>query len=206
MPGSATSPARAASSAGRSPRTTARKAWPRCYAELGLGPDDGLFFAAGKEKEAAKLAGAARTRVGEQLDLIEQDGFKLLLDRRFPDVRVRRGRQEGRFQPQPVLDAAGRAGGAGNAGPADDPRLAVRHRLQRLRAGLGRDPEPPPEIMYKAFEIAGYARPMSSQLLRHDRGVQVRRAAARRVRRRASTASSCCWRTSRTSARSRSSR
>jgi aspartyl-tRNA synthetase len=26
--------------------------------ELGLGPDDGIFFAAGKEAEAAKLAGA----------------------------------------------------------------------------------------------------------------------------------------------------
>ncbi|HEV2818864.1 MAG TPA: aspartate--tRNA ligase, partial [Allosphingosinicella sp.] len=43
--------------------------------ELGLGPDDGLFFAAGKEGEAAKLAGAARTRVAEQLGLIAQDEF-----------------------------------------------------------------------------------------------------------------------------------
>src|SRR6187399_1169935 len=41
------------------------------YAELGLGADDGLFFAAGKEAEAARLAGLARTRVGEQLELLE---------------------------------------------------------------------------------------------------------------------------------------
>src|SRR5687767_8209429 len=41
------------------------------YAELGLGADDGLFFAAGKEAEAARLAGLARTRVGEQPDLLE---------------------------------------------------------------------------------------------------------------------------------------
>src|SRR3546814_6498246 len=32
---------------------------------LGLGPNDGVFFAAGKELQAAKLAGAARTRVGK---------------------------------------------------------------------------------------------------------------------------------------------
>src|SRR3982750_3444737 len=32
----------------------------RLAAELGLGPDDGIFFAAGKEADAAKLAGAAR--------------------------------------------------------------------------------------------------------------------------------------------------
>src|SRR3546814_6793001 len=34
---------------------------------LGLGPNDGVFFAAGKEGQAAKLAGLARIRVGEQL-------------------------------------------------------------------------------------------------------------------------------------------
>ena len=43
---------------------------------MGLGPDDGIFFAAGKEGEAAKLAGAARTRVAEQLGLIEQGSFR----------------------------------------------------------------------------------------------------------------------------------
>src|SRR5690606_28926648 len=41
------------------------------YDQLGLGPDDGLFFAAGKEAEAARLAGLARTRVAEQLGLLE---------------------------------------------------------------------------------------------------------------------------------------
>src|SRR6478735_5097926 len=45
-------------------------------AELGLGPDDGLFFAAsGKEAEAAKLAGAARTRIGTSLGLIDENRF-----------------------------------------------------------------------------------------------------------------------------------
>src|SRR3546814_49524 len=46
-------------------------------AELGLGPDDGLFFAAGKEAVAAKLAGLARTRVAEQLDLIDANRFAM---------------------------------------------------------------------------------------------------------------------------------
>ena len=44
----------------------------KLYDELGLGENDGLFFAAGKAKDVVKLAGAARTRVGEQLELIEQ--------------------------------------------------------------------------------------------------------------------------------------
>ncbi|PEQ10806.1 aspartate--tRNA ligase [Novosphingobium sp. PC22D] len=51
---------------------------------LGLGPDDGAFFAAGKEEQAAKLAGAARSRVGEQLDLIEKDAFRFCWIVDFP--------------------------------------------------------------------------------------------------------------------------
>ena len=48
----------------------------KLYEELGLGENDGLFFAAGKDKDAAKLAGAASTRVGELLKLIEQDCYR----------------------------------------------------------------------------------------------------------------------------------
>ncbi|MFM9653926.1 GAD domain-containing protein, partial [Streptomyces galilaeus] len=44
---------------------------------LGLGPDDGCFFAAGKEAQAAKLAGLARNRVADQLGLIDKDRFEL---------------------------------------------------------------------------------------------------------------------------------
>src|SRR3954470_21264065 len=51
---------------------------------IGIGPDDGLFFAAGKEAEAAKLAGLARTRVAEQLDLIEKDAFRFCWIVDFP--------------------------------------------------------------------------------------------------------------------------
>ena len=51
---------------------------------LGLGPDDGAFFAAGKEDQAAKLSGAARARVGEQLDLIEKDAFRFCWIIDFP--------------------------------------------------------------------------------------------------------------------------
>ena len=68
------------------------------YAELGLGHDDGLFFAAGKAEQAAKLAGAARTRVAEQLGLIDQDSFPLGWIVDFPFYRMGRGEQKGRFR------------------------------------------------------------------------------------------------------------
>ena len=37
---------------------------------------DALFFAADKEERAATLAGLARTRIGRELNLIEQDRFR----------------------------------------------------------------------------------------------------------------------------------
>ncbi|WCT76634.1 aspartate--tRNA ligase [Novosphingobium humi] len=56
----------------------------KLYAELGLGADDGLFFAAGKADQAAKLAGAARTRVGTLLGLIDENKFELCWIVDFP--------------------------------------------------------------------------------------------------------------------------
>src|SRR3546814_18794117 len=53
-------------------------------AALGLGPNDGVCVAAGKEVQAAKLAGLARVRVGEQLDLIDKDRFDLCWIVDFP--------------------------------------------------------------------------------------------------------------------------
>src|SRR3546814_17470466 len=38
----------------------------KLVAELGLGPNDGIFFAAGTEAQAARHAGLATTRVAEQ--------------------------------------------------------------------------------------------------------------------------------------------
>ena len=92
---------------------------------MGLGPDDGIFFAAGKEEEAAKLAGAARTRVGEQLELIEKDAFRFCWIVDFPMFEYNEEQKKIDFIAQSLLDAAGRDGGAGDQGSARYPRLAV---------------------------------------------------------------------------------
>ncbi|MET0372255.1 MAG: aspartate--tRNA ligase [Sphingobium sp.] len=60
------------------------EATAKLVAALGLGPNDGVFFAAGKESQAAKLAGLARIRVGETLDLIDKDRFELAWIVDFP--------------------------------------------------------------------------------------------------------------------------
>ena len=50
----------------------------------GVKDGDAVFFAAGKGAEAAKLAGLARTRIGEQLDLFEKNVFRFCWVTDFP--------------------------------------------------------------------------------------------------------------------------
>ncbi|MEM8800871.1 MAG: aspartate--tRNA ligase, partial [Pseudomonadota bacterium] len=53
-------------------------------AQLGLGDNDGVFFACDQEAGAAKLAGVARTKVGEDLELIAEDEFRFCWVVDFP--------------------------------------------------------------------------------------------------------------------------
>src|SRR5436309_3141298 len=69
--------------------------------ELGLGPDDGIFFAAGKEVEAARLAGLARTRVAEQLDLIAKGEFRFCWIVDFPMYEYNEEQQKIDFSHNP---------------------------------------------------------------------------------------------------------
>ena len=112
-----------------------------------------------RRRRSGKILEVFRSRPhqgGRGIEPDRQGSVRTRLDRRLPDVRVQRGRQEGRLLAQPVLDAAGRPRRAADAGPADHQGVPVRHHLQRLRDRLRRHPQPPPEAMVKAFEIAGY--------------------------------------------------
>ena len=125
--------------------------------------------------------------------------LRVLLDRRLPDVRVERGGEEDRLLPQPVLDAAGRARGAGGRQEQRGPARRSRPTSTTSSATAWSCPRAPSATTCrrswcKAFEIAGYdARRAGGQVRRHAEGASStarRRTAASRP---ASTASSCCW-------------
>jgi hypothetical protein len=78
---------KAASSAARSPRTMARSD-TQAVAELGLGPDDGIFFAAGKEAQAAKLGRPRPDPRRRTARPHRREPLRFLLDRRLSDVRI----------------------------------------------------------------------------------------------------------------------
>ncbi len=127
-------------------------------ADMGLGPDDGIFFAAGKEAEAAKLAGAARTRVAESLDLIEKDAFRFCWIVDFPMFEYDEDNKKVDFSHNPFSMPQGEM----NALETMDPLniLAWQYDIVcngvELSSGAIRNHRP--DIMYKAFEIAGYSK------------------------------------------------
>src|ERR671910_1641245 len=123
-----------------------------------LGPDDGIFFAAGKEEEAAKLAGAARTRVGESLDLIEKDAFRFCWIVDFPMYEYNEEQKKIDFSHNPFSMPQGEMEALETKDPLDI--LAWQYDIVcngvELSSGAIRNHRP--DIMYKAFEIAGYSR------------------------------------------------
>jgi aspartyl-tRNA synthetase len=126
-------------------------------AALGIGPNDGIFFSAGKEAQAAKLAGLARTRVGEQLQLIDQNRFEFCWIVDFPMFEYDEDAKKVDFSHNPFSMPQGEMEALENKDPLDI--LAYQYDIVcngvELSSGAIRNHKP--EIMYKAFEIAGYS-------------------------------------------------
>jgi aspartyl-tRNA synthetase len=126
------------------------------YNELGLGPDDGLFFAAGKEQDVAKLAGAARTQIGEQLELIEQDCFKFCWIVDFPMFEYDEEAKKVDFSHNPFSMPQGEMEALENEDPLEIKAWQYDIVCNGYELSSGAIRNHRPDIMYKAFEIAGY--------------------------------------------------
>jgi aspartyl-tRNA synthetase len=125
---------------------------------LELNNGDGIFFAAGKEADAARLAGLARTRVAEQLELIEQAAFRFCWIVDFPMFEYNEDQQKIDFSHNPFSMPQGEMEALESKDPLDI--LAWQYDIVcngvELSSGAIRNHRP--DIMYKAFEIAGYSR------------------------------------------------
>jgi aspartyl-tRNA synthetase len=125
-------------------------------AQLGLGPNDGVFFTCDKEGKAAKLAGLARTRTAEELDLIEKECFKFCWIVDFPMFEYDEDLKQVVFSHNPFSMPQGEMAALTTKDPLDI--LAYQYDIVcngiELSSGAIRNHKP--EIMYKAFEIAGY--------------------------------------------------
>lgn len=132
------------------------EATTRLIEALGLGENDGVFFAAGKEAQAAKLAGLARTRIADQLDLIDDSRFEFCWIVDFPMFEYDEDAKKVDFSHNPFSMPQGELEALETKDPLDI--LAYQYDIVcngvELSSGAIRNHRP--EIMYKAFEIAGY--------------------------------------------------
>jgi aspartyl-tRNA synthetase len=127
-------------------------------AELtGLGGDDVVFFAAGPKGEAESLAGAARTRIGEELGLIAAGAFRFCWIVDFPMYEFKEETGEIDFSHNPFSMPQGGLAALDN----EEPLTILAHQYDivcngvELASGAIRNHRP--DIMYKAFAIAGYS-------------------------------------------------
>ena len=128
--------------------------------QLGLKAGDAAFFVAGKPAEFTAVAGKARIEIAEQLDLLDKDRFDLCWIVDFPMYEWDEENKKVEFGHNPFsMPRGGMA--ALEAATTDAEKLAIKANQYDLvcngyELGSGAIRNHQPDIMYKAFEIAGY--------------------------------------------------
>lgn len=125
-------------------------------AKAGVKAGDAVFFSAGEETAAAKLAGAARIRIGNELGLSKTDVFEFCWIVDFPMYEWNDEDKKIDFSHNPFSMPQGGMEALETKDPLDI--LAYQYDIVcngvELSSGAIRNHRP--EIMKKAFEIAGY--------------------------------------------------
>ncbi|TNE66952.1 MAG: aspartate--tRNA ligase [Alphaproteobacteria bacterium] len=124
--------------------------------QLGLEANDGVFFACDKEAGAAKLAGLARTKVGEDLSLIADDEFKFCWIVDFPMFEYNEEDKKIDFSHNPFSMPQGGMEALLEQNPLEINAFQYDIVCNGIELSSGAIRNHRPDIMIKAFEIAGY--------------------------------------------------
>lgn len=124
--------------------------------ELGAKAGDSIFFIADEFKTAQKIAGLVRIELGKRLDLIEKNVYKFCFIVDFPMYEYNEDEEKIDFNHNPFSMPQGGMKALEEKDPLDI--LAYQYDLvcngYEMASGAVRNHNP--EIMLKAFEIAGY--------------------------------------------------
>lgn len=124
--------------------------------EIGAKAGDAVFFIADEFKKAQKIAGLVRIELGKRLNLIEKNVYKFCWIVDFPMYEFNEDEGKVDFNHNPFSMPQGGLDALENKDPLDI--LAYQYDLvcngYELASGAVRNHNP--EIMVKAFEIAGY--------------------------------------------------
>lgn len=127
-----------------------------------IGAGDAVFFSCDLELKAAKIAGRVRTKIAEDLNLIENDCYKFCWIVDFPFYEMNEQTNKIDFSHNPFSMPQGGLEALENA-KSDEDLLAIKAFQYdivcngvELSSGAIRNHKP--ELMYKAFEIVGYSK------------------------------------------------
>ncbi|HWX48807.1 MAG TPA: aspartate--tRNA ligase [Roseomonas sp.] len=123
----------------------------------GLKPGDAVFFAAGNKDETPKFAGKVRTKLGEELGLIAQDEFRFCWIVDFP--MYERNEETGLidFSHNPFSMPQGGLEALNTKDPLEIKAFQYDIVCNGIELSSGAIRNHRPDIMIRAFEIAGYS-------------------------------------------------
>ncbi len=124
----------------------------------GLQNGDAVFFACGFEREAAKIAGAVRIKIGQDLELIDQSVYKFCWIVDFPMFEQNEITGKIEFSHNPFSMPQGGLKALNLENPLTIKAFQYDIVCNGVELSSGAIRNHQPEIMYKAFEIAGYGK------------------------------------------------
>ena len=126
-------------------------------AQMGLKDGDAVFFACAKKDEAAKFAGKVRIRIGNDLDLCEKDIFKMCWTVDFPMYERNEETGQIEFSHNPFSMPQGGMDALVNMDPLEIKAFQYDIVCNGIELSSGAIRNHSPEIMLKAFAMAGYS-------------------------------------------------
>ena len=125
--------------------------------QLGLNAGDACFFAAGDPEKFARFAGDARTRVGKELNLIDENRFELAWIVDFPMFEWNEDDKKVDFSHNPFSMPQGGLDALEKQDPLTIKAFQYDIACNGFEIASGGIRNHRPQAMVKAFEIAGYS-------------------------------------------------
>lgn len=130
--------------------------------EAGLKGGDAVFFSCAKESEAVRIAGIVRNKLGEDLTLIDNNKFEFCWITDFPYYELNEDTGQIEFSHNPFSMPQGGIEALKEAAQNDELLKLKAYQYDLVCNGIelssGAIRNHKPDLMYKAFEIAGYAK------------------------------------------------
>ncbi|MCZ2328185.1 aspartate--tRNA ligase [Bartonella sp. F02] len=126
--------------------------------QLGLGSGDACFFVAGNPKKIAAFAGAARTRAGEELGLIDTECFSLAWIVNFPFFEWNEDEKKLDFAHNPFSMPQGGQDAVDNQDPLTLKAFQYDLVCNGYEIASGGIRNHSPEMMLKVFDLVGLSK------------------------------------------------